>query len=110
MSAWYVFNILGFYPVCPVNEQYLIGSPCAKAATVHLSNGKSIDMRALNYSDENVYIQSMMLNGKNWNQTYIPFEEISDGAEIIYQMGSTPNKKWGSAENSRPMSVSTRLK
>ncbi len=110
MSAWYVFNILGFYPVCPVNEQYLIGSPCAKAATVHLSNGKSIDMRALNYSDENVYIQSMMLNGKNWNQTYIPFEEISNGAEIIYQMGSTPNKKWGSAENSRPMSVSTRLK
>ncbi len=106
MSAWYVFNILGFYPVCPVNEQYLIGSPCAKAAVVHLSNGKQLKMKALNYSDENIYIHSMQLNGKNWNKTYIPFDEIKNGGKIIYTMGANPNKNWGVEADSKPMSIS----
>ncbi len=103
MSAWYIFNILGFYPVCPVNEQYLIGSPCVKAATLCLSNGKVLKVRALNYSDENIFIQSMQLNGRDWNKTYIPFDEIKNGGEIIYKMGAKPNKNWGIAEDSRPM-------
>ena len=106
MSAWYVFNILGFYPVCPVNGQYLIGSPCAKTATVCLSNGKVIKMQALNYSEKNIYIQSMRLNGKDWNKTYIPFDEIKNGGEIIYQMGPVPNKNWGTAKDSKPASIS----
>lgn len=106
MSAWYIFNILGFYPVCPVNDQFVIGSPCAKAATVHLSNGKLLEMEAVNYSDKNIYIQGISLNGKKWNKTYIPFDEIKNGGKIVYTMGPKPNKKWGTAMDSQPESIS----
>nr|WP_321356337.1 GH92 family glycosyl hydrolase [uncultured Draconibacterium sp.] len=106
MSAWYIFNTLGFYPVCPVNEEYVIGSPCAPAATVRLSNGSVIEMKADNYSEKNIYIQSMQLNGKEWNKTYIPFDEIKSGAKISYKMGPAPNKKWGTTNDSRPESIS----
>jgi len=106
MSAWYLFNVLGFYPVCPVNDQYVIGSPCAKEATVNLSNGKKIEMSALNYSEKNIYIQSMTLNGKKWDKTYIPFNELNDGGNIIYRMGAKPNKNWGTAPDSQPLSIS----
>jgi putative alpha-1,2-mannosidase len=97
---------LGFYPVCPVNDQYVIGSPCAKEATVNLSNGKKIEMSALNYSEKNIYIQSMTLNGKKWDKTYIPFNELNDGGNIIYRMGAKPNKNWGTAPDSQPLSIS----
>ncbi len=107
MSAWYVFNIMGFYPVCPVNDEYVIGSPCAKEAEMHLSNGKCVTMFAENYSDTNIYIQSMTLNGKDWNKTFIPYDEIKNGAEIKYVMGSEPNKKWATELNSVPNSIST---
>jgi predicted alpha-1,2-mannosidase len=106
MSAWYLFNVLGFYPVCPVNDQYVIGSPCAEEATVNLSNGKKIEMKAIHYSEKNIYIQSMTLNGKRWNKTYIPFSEIKNGGNIVYVMGPKPNKKWGTAPGSQPLSVS----
>jgi len=108
MSAWYLFNVLGFYPVCPVNDQYVIGSPCAKQATVVLSNGNKIEMKANNYSEQNIYIQSMTLNGKNWNKTYIPFKEIMNGGKIIYFMGPEPNMKWGTEQNSQPFSLSAK--
>ena len=107
MSAWYLFNVLGFYPVCPVNDQYVIGSPCAKEATVNLSNGKKIEMKAINYSEKNIYIQSMTLNGKKWNKTYIPFNELINGGVIIYHMEAKPNKNWGTAPDSQPLSIST---
>ena len=106
MSAWYIFNVLGFYPVCPVNAEYVIGKPCAREATMTLSNGRVLRMTALNYSDQNVYIQSMQLNGTDWNKTYIPFGEIKDGGEITYTMGPKPNKSWGTATDSKPMSIS----
>lgn len=105
MSAWYIFNVFGFYPVCPVNDYFVIGSPCAASATMQLSNGKTLHMKAENYSDENIYIQAMTLNGVAWNKTYIPFDEIKNGGEIIYKMGPEPNKKWGAAQDSRPCSV-----
>jgi predicted alpha-1,2-mannosidase len=105
MSAWYIFNTLGFYPVCPVNAEYIIGSPCAQKATVRLYNGRRIQMKALNYSPKNIYIQSMELNGRNWDKTYIPFSAIKNGGKIIYTMGPEPNKNWGTHKKSRPMSM-----
>ncbi|HEX3008447.1 MAG TPA: glycoside hydrolase domain-containing protein [Bacteroidales bacterium] len=106
MSAWYIFNVLGFYPVCPVNDQFVIGSPCAKNATMNLSNGKIFEMEAVNYSEKNIYIQSVSLNGKKWDKTYVPFDEIRNGGKIIYTMGQKPNKKWGVANDSKPASIS----
>jgi predicted alpha-1,2-mannosidase len=106
MSAWYIFNVLGFYPVCPVNDQFIIGSPCAREATVRLSNGKTFRMEATNYAEKNVYIQSVTLNGKKWDKTYIPYNEIRGGGKITYVMGPKPNKKWGTAPDSKPVSIS----
>src|SRR5699024_10124929 len=71
MSAWYIFNSLGFYPVAPASNVYAIGSPSVKKATIHLSNGNTFTVRAKNLSGKNVYIQSATLNGKKWNKAYI---------------------------------------
>lgn len=108
MSAWYIFNVFGFYPVCPVNDEFVIGSPCAPSASMQLSSGNMLTMKANNYSNENIYIQSMTVNGKAWNKTYIPFDELKNGAKIVYEMGSQPNKSWGIREDCRPQSITSR--
>jgi len=107
MSAWYIFNALGFYPVAPASGYYVIGTPCAKEIIIKLGNKKTFKMRAKNFSDKNIYIQSVTLNGKQWNKTYIPFEQIHNGGELIYILGEKPNKKWGTASDSIPPSIST---
>ncbi len=95
MSAWYIFTALGFYPVCPGSDYYVIGSPGVRKAAVHLSNGKTFTTVAENLSAENIYIQSVKLNGKTWNEPILPFQELKDGGTIIYTMGPKPNKQWG---------------
>ena len=106
MSAWYVFSTIGFYPVCPGDNYYVIGTPGAEQATIHLGNGKVFRMKAIDFSRENKYIQSVTLNGKSWDKTYIPFEDVANGGELIFKMGSKPNKSWGTAADSVPPSVS----
>jgi predicted alpha-1,2-mannosidase len=95
MSAWYIFTALGFYPVCPGSDYYVIGSPTLRKAAVHLSNGKTFTTVAENLSAENIYIQSVKLNGKDWKQPILPYSELKDGGTIIYSMGPKPNKQWG---------------
>ena len=99
MSAWYIFTALGFYPVCPGSDYYVIGSPMVKKAEMHLSNGKTFTMTAENLSEKNIYIQSVKLNGKNWTQPFLPYSELKDGGRIVYSMGPTPNKKWTQQRN-----------
>lgn len=106
MSAWYLFNTMGFYPVAPASNYYVIGTPCAKQVTIKLGSGKTFITRAENYSAENVYIQSVKLNGKNWNKTYIPVEEVRKGGELVFVMGNKPNEKWGTDKDSVPPSIS----
>ncbi|HEY3296120.1 MAG TPA: GH92 family glycosyl hydrolase [bacterium] len=96
MSAWYIFNALGFYPVCPGGNDYSIGSPTLKSAKVHLSNGKVFMMQAQNLSDKNIYIQSVSLNGKAWSTPFLPYDELKNGGVIVFTMGPEPNKTWGS--------------
>jgi predicted alpha-1,2-mannosidase len=96
MSAWYIFNALGFYPVCPGSDYYAIGTPALKKAVVHLSNGKTFTMTAENLSDTNFYVQSVTLNGKSWNSPFLPFDELKDGGAITFTMGPEPNRDWGS--------------
>lgn len=95
MSSWYIFSAMGFYPVNPASGQYEIGSPILKSATIHLENGKVFKMTAKNVSDENIYIQSVKLNGKAYNKPFILHSDIENGASLEFVMGSKPNKKWG---------------
>ena len=95
MSAWYIFTALGFYPVCPASDYYVIGSPAVKKAVMHLSNGKKFTMLAENLSDQNIYVQSAKLNGKNWDRPFLPYRELKSGGTLIFTMGPQPNKEWG---------------
>lgn len=105
MSAWYIFSALGFYPVSMGNDEYAIGSPLFEEMTVHLENGNSITVKANNNSDENIYIQSMKLNGEDYNKNYLKHSDIANGAIIEFTMGNTPNINWGSSEDSLPTSI-----
>lgn len=106
MSAWYIFSSMGFYPVCPGSNQYIIGSPCIEKAEVMLENGKTFTVRVINYSPENRYIQSVMLNGKNYNETYITHQDIISGSILQFFMGENPDKNWGTAKSLQPFSLS----
>jgi len=99
MSAWYIFSALGFYPVCPGSNLYVIGSPSLKKAEINLSNGKKFVTVAEGLTSENIYIQSVTLNGKTWNKPYIPHEEIAKGGRLVYKMGPKPNTSWGIEAN-----------
>ncbi|MFO7890894.1 MAG: glycoside hydrolase family 92 protein, partial [bacterium] len=106
MSAWFIFSSLGFYPVCPGSNQYVIGSPCIEKAEVSLENGKTFNVQVHNYSPKNRYIQSVKLNGKEHQKTYINHNDIITGATIEYIMGKNPNKLWGKEKSTRPYSLS----
>jgi putative alpha-1,2-mannosidase len=96
MSAWYLFTALGFYPVCPGSDYYVIGSPAVSRAAMNLSNGKKLTITAENLSDANVYVQSVRVNGKPWNSVFLPHREIAKGGRIEFVLGPQPNKAWGS--------------
>lgn len=107
MSAWYLFSSMGFYPVCPGTNEYVLGSPCVNQATIDVGNGKTFTMKANKLSEKNIYIQSVTLNGKAWDKTYITHEDLMNGGELVFNMGPKPNKKWGVAKDSKPYSIST---
>jgi predicted alpha-1,2-mannosidase len=94
MSAWYMFTCMGFYPVCPAGDYYVIGAPQIKKAVMHLSNGKNFTMTAENISDKNIYVQSVKLNGRNWDSPFLPYEELKNGGTIAFTMGTQPSR-WG---------------
>lgn len=95
MSAWYMFTCMGFYPVCPASSYYVIGAPQIPKAAMNLSNGKTFTMTAENISDQNIYVQSVRLNGKNWDSPFLPYDELKNGGTIAFSMGPQPNKEWG---------------
>ncbi len=107
-SAWYVFSSLGFYPVTPGVNQYVIGSPLFKKAILHLENGNVFSISAQNNSNKNYYIQSTSLNDKNYKNNFLEYETIQDGGEIVFKLGSIPNKNWGSQLENVPYSLSSK--
>ncbi|RMG22130.1 MAG: glycoside hydrolase family 92 protein [Bacteroidetes bacterium] len=109
MSAWYIFSALGFYPVCPAKPQYVLGTPLFKKATVHLPNGKTFVVEAPNNSEENPYVQSVLLNGAPYEKNWISHEHILNGGTLIFQMGNTPNETFGQAADARPFSLSAEI-
>lgn len=92
MSAWYIFSTLGFYPVAPGSDIYALGSPAVDGASLQLENGKIFTIFAKNQSNENVYVQKIILNGKPLNRLYITHAEITNGGTLEFVMSSVPNK------------------
>jgi predicted alpha-1,2-mannosidase len=105
MSAWYILSSLGFYPVFPANCSYVMGSPLFDKAVIHLAENKTLTIKAINNSPKNIYIQSVTLNGKPYDKTYLLHQDIVQGGTLEFKMGSKPNKKFGAAESSRPKSM-----
>lgn len=99
MSAWYLFNAMGFYPVCPGTNYYAIGSPVIPEAYIKLDNGGIFTMKANNLSEKNIYIQEVTLNGKKWNKPYFFYSDLKNGGVLLFTMGPKPNKKWGTEVN-----------
>ena len=93
MSAWYIFSAMGFYPVNPANSIYNIGSPVLKSAVIRLDNGESFTVKTTNVSKANCYIQSMRLNNKPYNKSYITQADIVNGGTLEFVMGNKPSAK-----------------
>ena len=102
MSAWHVMSALGFYQVNPSNGVYVFGSPLFDKASICLPEGKTFEIVAQNNGKENVYIQSVTLNGKPYDKSYILYEDIMKGGNLTFVMGNTPNKEFGAAPEARP--------
>jgi len=105
-SAWYVFSSLGFYPVTPGTDQYVIGSPLFNKAILSLENGNKFTIIANNNNSKNYYIKSTSLNGKKYNHNYIKFDDIQNGGEFIFQLTDSPNLDWGGQIEDVPYSLS----
>ena len=103
-SAWYVFSAMGFYPVCPGSNQYVIGSPYLDKATLHLENGKQVNITR---EGEGCYIQSMTIDGKPYSHNYLDHELLIQGCDIHYVMGERPNTHRGTATADAPYSFTT---
>jgi predicted alpha-1,2-mannosidase len=93
MSAWYVFSAMGFYPVCPGTDEYVIGSPNALKTTIYLENGKTFTIKAPALNAKNVYIRSVTLNGKPYHKAFLRHQDIMNGGELIFEMSAQPNKE-----------------
>lgn len=106
MSAWYIFNSMGFYPTCPSSNIYAIGSPGLPSVTMTLENGAKVEVTTKNYSPKNVYIQKMFLNGKSYNKSFITYNDIKDGCKIEFVLGSKPQKRWAADNESVAPSLS----
>ena len=105
-SAWYVFSALGFYPVCPGTNQYVIGTPYFDKVTMHLENGKTLAIKAADNSTVNKYVQSIKLGGKSYSKNYFTHDDIMKGGKIEFRMGDKPNTSRGTDDADFPYSFS----
>jgi predicted alpha-1,2-mannosidase len=106
MSAWYIFSAMGFYPVTPANNQYIIGTPLFEKTIINLEDGKKFEISAENLSDENKYISSAKLNGKSLNRSFIFHSEIMDGGKLVFKMTDKPSK-WATKDDEIPITEIT---
>lgn len=95
MSAWYIWSSMGFYPVNPASGEYVFGSPLADQSDISLPDGKHFVVKAENLSKQNIYIQKVTLNGKDYTHTYIRHSDILKGGELVFYMGGKPSESWG---------------
>ncbi|MDN3587114.1 GH92 family glycosyl hydrolase [Pedobacter aquatilis] len=106
-SAWYVFSAMGFYPVTPATDQYVLGAPLFKKVTLTLENGKTVVINAPANNENNRYVQSLQMNGKPYTKNWISHSGLQKGAVLNFGMSATPNKTRGSNPVDFPYSLST---
>ncbi len=105
-SAWYVFSAMGFYPVCPGTDEYALGTPYFDHMTLHLENGKTVNITARGNSTANRYIGHMTVNGAEWDRNYITHSTFTEGGDIVFDMTATPNRQRGTQATGFPYSFS----
>lgn len=105
-SAWYVFSALGFYPVCPGSDEYILGSPLFRRATIHLENGAEIEIDAPENAPENRYVGAMQLDGKAWEHNFLRWSDLRDGARVRFDMQAEPETGRGTGDEALPYSMS----
>lgn len=105
MSAWYLFSVMGFYPVCPGTDQYVLGAPYLPYIKMQLPNGKTLEIKAPGVSDKNCYVHSLKINGKPYDKRYITHNDLMEGGVMEYKMSSSPAKKRGLSRADRPYSM-----
>ena len=108
MSAWYVFSALGFYPVAPGSNEYVIGSPQVPRAAIHLPSGRTFTVVAQGLSERNLYIQSARLNGQPYDKAFLRHTDLAAGGALTFVMGPAPNLAWASSASAAPYSMSGR--
>lgn len=109
-SAWYVFSALGFYPVCPGTDQYILGAPLFRKATLRFENGRQMVIEAPANSEKNRYVDVMKLNGKTDNYNYLTHSQLQNGGKIWMKMSDKPNLQRGAEEKFWPYSFSNEIK
>lgn len=109
-SAWYVFSALGFYPVCPGTDQYVVGSPLFAKAEINLANGKTVKIAADNNSRANKYVQGLEVNSSRVTRNYLTHGELLEGANLHFTMGEQPNTSRGIQAADFPYSLSLESK
>ncbi len=109
-SAWYVFSALGFYPVCPGTDQYILGAPAFRNVVLHLENGNKVTISAPANSSTNRYVDAIRLNGAAYDRNYFIHSDLMGGAHISYDMAEKPNFSRGSQPHSFPYSFTNELK
>lgn len=105
MSAWYLLSSMGMYPVNPAGGIFVFGSPTVDKAEIKVANGHTFTVKATNNSKTNIYIQSVTLNGKPYTKSFITFNDMMKGGELVFEMGATPNKEFGTNRADRPQSM-----
>ncbi len=105
-SAWYIFSALGFYPVTPATDQYVLGAPLFRKITLKLENGKSVVISAPSNSDSNRYVKTLTFNGAAYSRNWISHSELMKGAQINATMQATPDKVRGTLKKDYPYSLS----
>lgn len=105
MSAWYLFSVMGFYPVCPGSGEYVLGAPYLPYVKVSLPNGRTLEIKAPEVSDENCYVRSFIKNGELYDKLYVTYDDIMEGGVWEFRMASRPDKRRGISEDAKPYSL-----
>lgn len=106
MSAWYIFSSMGFYPVCPGSDQYVIGAPYFEEMVINLEEGKTLTIKAPGVSSEKRYVRRVLLNGKEHKDAFFTHEQLINGGEIFFEMSSRPARSRKFTDAQKPYSLS----
>ena len=102
MSAWYIFSAMGFYPVCPGSDQYVLGAPYLPYIRLRLENGNTLEIKAPNVSDKNRYVRSLLLNGEPYDKMYLTHDDLMKGGVLEFRMASKPDNVAARARATNP--------